>query len=515
MILDDILSEIADELPPFSKEVLCGLNNRQINAAPDFIATVFDESSKFLRDLIRLKRYSLLDPERCIVIELNKGKKKFKIPTTLSHVLLYEYVIGYGDNQSEPVYIYTFFTHQNMLLFNGKRAAVYKSIIEKTFSRVTDKQHDGISVSPIRTHMNFGRRNVVEFRSVSSGIIYRQFLLTAKLYHGKMSKKFGDTTIMTYLLAKFGFLGTLKAFGISKKDIFFVDTIDQDTHKYEYFSAKAENDANEFEAPLYLKVKSTLLDDPDCRKFVVNLLYVMSYFELQTLQSVYDKENSLWLIILGTIISGSTNPLGAINSAEAHLISVDSFIDPITRDRFKTFGVDINDIYELLVYIFSHIDTITVNSEPQNLYTKRFDISKGILSEAFGKKIFHNMYELAKKGNPTPQDIKKALRLPMSMYIYALNKTSDDAQYISRSPEIVGDNWLFSCGMTKIRLGGKPKQRLHPSVFVVESGCTVSGKTINRTGTVNPHVMVDEHGGVIKPDFTEEFDALTEAVQIF
>lgn len=512
MILDLIVEEIAAEMPKMNKEVLYASNNRQLALAPEFIATSIEESSKFLGGLIRLNRHGTLDPETQIATEIRASKNKFRIPTTLSHIKLNEFVVDYGDGESKSLYLHTFYTHRNMLVFNGKRSAVFKCILEKTFSRVRDKQNDGISASPIRVHLLFGRKTVKEYTSVNSGYVARQFLITTRMYYGQMSKKFGETTVLHYLLAKFGFQETLKKFGLSRKDISFATTVDMDDMDHEYFLAQLPETSM---SPLYLKVKNELLEDAGCRKLVVNLLYILSYFDLQTIDNVYEPDARIWKIMIGTITSGDINPLRALSSAQSHFASVDYFVDPITRDRFRTFGVDIDDIYDLLIYVFSYIDDITVNSEPQNLYTRRFDISKGILSEAYGKKIFRNMYDLSRKSNPTSADIKRYLRFPMSMYMMALpsGKSTDGAQYITRSPEIVGDNQLFSFLLTKVRLGGAPFQRLHPSVFVVESGCTFSGKTLNQTGAVNPYVDVDEHGGVIQPYYADEFDELVESIQ--
>ena len=511
MILDDIMSAISSEMPKMNTDVLYKQNDQLLENSPQFIADVYKESEKFLGGLIHLEGYEVLDPERRILAELEEAKGRFRIPSTLSHLQLNCFTLRYGEKDRRKVYIYTFYTHHHMLVFNGKRTAVFKGILEKTFSRVQDSVKNGISVNPIRVHLMFERRNVKAFMSVTSGHVYRQFIIGAHMYYGPMSKRHGVTTVLLYLLAKFGFTETLKKFCVTKRDVTIVDEITlEDTDKYEYFLAI---DQKTGAPPVYLKVRTTFLDDPACRKLVVNLLYVMTHFDFQTKDTMLNPNTLLWKTMLGIIISNDTNHARAQAAAQGHFNSVDHFIDPITRERFTTFGVDVTDIYDTLVYIFANIDDITVNSEPQNLYTKRFDVSKGILSETFGKKIFHSMYNLSKKSSPTVSDIRKALKISMNIYQQTINrKAADSAMYITRSPEIVGDNWLFACGMTKIRLGGKPEQRLHPSNFVVESGCTISGKTINQTGAVNPYVLTDKHGGVIIPDCADEFEPLVESL---
>ena len=260
MIWDDIVCEIAYEMPAMNTDVLYKQNDRLLADSPKFIADVYDESEKFLNGLIHLESYETLEPEKRILAELEEAKGRFRIPSTLSHIQLNCFTLRYGENDRRKVYVYTFYTHHHMLVFNGKRTAVFKGILEKTFSRVQDSVKNGISVNPIRVHLMYERRNVKAFISVTSGQVYRQFIIGALMYYGPMSKKFGETTVLTYLLAKFGFTETLKKFRVTKKDVTVVDEITlEDTDKFEYFLAI---DPKADVPPVYLKVRTTFLEDP-------------------------------------------------------------------------------------------------------------------------------------------------------------------------------------------------------------------------------------------------------------
>ena len=76
-------------------------------------------------------------------------------------------------------------------------------------------------------------------------------------------------------------------------------------------------------------------------------------------------------------------------------------------------------------------------------------------------------------------------------------------------PEIIGDNFLFSGGLNKIRLGGKAEQRLHSSMLVAESIDAFVGKHIGKTGYLNPYVPTDEHGSIVRPDYADEIDSIS------
>ena len=505
-IFDDILSDIRDEMPAFEKYTIDGFNEDGINSTPEFLAMVFEQSSLILDGLITLEGYRRLSPEETIAYEFSTPRRHTSIPTTSSSVALYRYDLR-CQGELIPIYMYAMTMRDGLIWKSGRPIAIMKCLLEKDFARVLDHDKDGISANVIRVNMRFDRKTVHTAEGVYSKELYRKFVITANLYSGNQHKRFGVPTVVLYMLAKFGYTKTLELFGIAPKDLVLTDTLPPEKKGYEVFlSSKVVG----YDDPLYMVVKKDLLSDPIASKFVVNLNYVLSFHEGFNAKSLYDPKTMNWLVMLGRIYDTDTNPFKNQATAMGNLSSADSFIDPISRDRFKAFGIEIEDTYDLLRYVFLHIDEITTNSRAEDLHNKRMDIAKSILAEIYGKKMFKNVYDLRNKTNPSIDDVRSAMRFSRWMFKTGIDRDQKVlGKRLIRNPELVGDNSLLAFGLYKLRMGGSPEQALHPSFFTVESGSVMFGKVANESGAINPFLKIDKHGGVIVPEYLNDFEPLS------
>ena len=507
MRFNDVVKRVAEVCPTMNDYALRGFVKENIDTSPDFVAMVFREGFKLVAGDIELVEYTVMNPEERVKFELRSGHNKptrTKIPLTVSHLRLIRYRVRFGGEYRDT-HLYTPYMFEDMLHIRNKPAMLRKVISEQTFSRINENDRDGMSVSPIRVRVNFNRRNTFRVESYITRVPYTKFIVTAGLFHGDVPNRICDGTIVHYMLAKFGFLKTLARFGLSRTDIDFTPNIADDTDEFEYFAARKFERAEEGPG-LFLKVRKILLGEDQSLKFVVNLLYVLSFFKIQTMENVYVEQGSVWKIILGMIISDDKAELLAYTKAETNLRSVDHFIDPITRDRFQTFGVPIQDIYDLLVYVFVNIDSFMVNNQVQDLYNSRLAVSNGILVKSFAETIYKKIYALANKSNITIVDIKKMLQLNSMMFRQPASIRSDDDKDYIATPTIIGDNYLLSGGLNKIRLTGRPEQRFHPSMAVAESVDGFSGKAIGRTGFLNPFIPTDKNAAILHPDYAQQID---------
>lgn len=512
---DDIIHAISEVTPSFNDHALYDFVEDTIDNSPEFPAVIFREGFRLVPGDLELMGYDVVSPEERVKFELRATPGKAnrpKIPLTVSHLRLVQYRIRFGTHY---VYtrLYTPYLVDGMLYIKDKRSMIRKVLLEKTVSRVNEKEKDGISVSPIRVNIWFNRKQSHRVESYTSGKHYSHFIVTARLFHGKVKNKICDTTIMHYMLAKFGMNETLKKFGISPKDISFVQDVEKDTDKFEYFRTGPTNATWIRGSEIFLKVKNNLLADDHCRKLVINILYVLNFFTNQNIHNVYSTDEwsehlSIWKIILGTILFEEPAEARAYSNALTNIKSVDAFIDPITRDRFRKFGIPIDDIYDLIVYIFNNIDSLMVNMQVQDLYNSRLDVAKGILEESYAKRIFHPIYMLAKRTNISIPDVESTFRFNPMLFRMTSSGKKDDSEHYIAPPEMINDNFLLAGGMNKIKLGGKAEQRLHPSMVVVESIGTFSGKQIGKTGSINPYIPTDENSAIAHPDYADAIDAI-------
>lgn len=511
MDFNDVIKAVSDVCPDFNEYALRGFVKDSIDNSPDFPAMVLSEGFKLIDSDIELVGYQILSPEECVKFELtgkSSKSQRVKVPLTVSHLRLVRYKVRFGENYTFCEF-YTPYMFDDMLFINDKRSMIRKVVLEKTFARVQENDKDGISVSPIRVNLMFNRRRTFKIQSYVSKDSFSHFVITSRLFHGPIKNKICDTNIVHYMLAKFGFITTLKKFGLSPNDISFTTDIGNDTDDYEYFAGKQFDDRAEDGPGLFVRVKKSILTDDQSLKFVINLMYVLSFFKIQNIDNVYANEGYVWKVILGIIILEDKAEAKAYSNAETNLKSVDYFIDPITQKRFESFGLPIKDTYDLLVHIFINIDSYMVNTQSQDIYNSRIDVANGILVESYARRMFTHLYYLAKRTNVTYQDVVSALRLNPMLFKLSTSGKKDDSEHYIAPPEIIGDNFLFSGGLNKIRLGGKAEQRLHPSMLVAESIDAFVGKYIGKTGYLNPYIPTDRNGAILHPDYADAIDEIS------
>jgi hypothetical protein len=317
-----------------------------------------------------------------------------------------------------------------------------------------------------------------------------------------------------YLLCKFGYVGTLARFGLAAEDCVFVPVMDGDVDSFRYFPAKKTK--RRATVDLFLKVRKTRLEDPLICKLVANILYTVAAFPKHQVEDLYEPTGAVFRIMLGKIINGlGVNELQSKNKIDDHIESLDTYLDPITRDRMHEYGIRVNDIYDLLQYVFIEINEIIRNTSHTNLYNSRIDVIEELLVET----IVHSIYWRWYKAETDPKklnhnEVTQILRFPRDLI--AKLRTS---RIVQKNPPAYGDNALVGWLIQKIRQSGlsasgriirSPDHRFHPSMAVVESLIAFSKSNPGAGGAINPYLEISKSGNVVRPDYADEIDPLLD-----
>lgn len=504
-----IVQAVADRMPRINRFVAEDYAKQTMDSSIAFIDTAFSDAVRWGRNLIEYQKWEVLSPEERVRWEFEEAAKKNKLSLAVSERVLVRFDFVF-EKHKESAYLYVLYVHDGTLVIRGKRYAIHLGISERVFARVHNKDKDGIIVRPIRARLEFNRKVKVRYPSVTSNEIVSDFVVTTVLHHKPSKKRACDTTVLLYLLCKFGFWAVMKRVGgLTEKDIGFRDYPDMTkADDYDYFVAcKKSKDPN-----VHLYVRRDLLEQPHVKRIVTNLLYTLTYFDFQTIDDLYDPQGKFWRIVLGVILYKPLLHAKAKADADTHISSVDTFIDPISRERFKAFGVNVDDIYQLLYYVLFEIDRIMVNSATNDLYTKRIDIVDGILIASYATSIFRRFYKTNQRPTLQLREVKAALKInPMAIEEAFSSRRgwSQSMQNISPSPQIFGDNQYLSCAMFKLRPSARPMERAHPSVATVECIVAYAGNQVNINGIWNPYITVDPAtGAILRPPQADELDPL-------
>lgn len=509
--MDELIDAIADASPKFNQFLLEDYPKREIENAPQFTDRVWRDAVKMVGGAFTYIGYDILSPEERAAYEMaGKNRQVRTVSGPVSELLLVRYKFMHEGVIHEN-FFYVPHLKDRTLFIRGKRMSLVLGITECVFSRMIEKNRDGIMIRPIRLPIRFNRTDTFRLISDTSKFQSYEFITIGYLHNKLSSKRSLETTVLHYLLCKFGFTYVIQRFGYQPSDILFTDVVNQqDVADFDYFPAKKSTKRSP--EMVYLKIRKELLNDPLVRKIAAAICYTLSHFDLQTVDELYDTDGSMFRILLGKIVSPAASTMSARAGADTHIASVDLFLDPTTRARFDQFIPGIgDDIYDLLIYVFIHIDSLMSNSSAQNLYEKRIDVSVGILVEAYAKAIYHRIYRSNQKTTLRRKEVASLLKTrPMAIDAAISSNKKDGSRNINPAPTIANDSWLSSCGIHKNRHDGSPKLRFDPSMAYAESIVAFTGKNIGRSGYINPFVQIDQVGGIVRTDYCDDIDSLQE-----
>lgn len=502
-----VINAVANRIPRYNEYLLRGFMNQQICKSVEFIGSNFNEAIKLFGGAIVYKGYRIPTPEQRAEKELahhNNG-----CPITRSDLILVEYIFEYQDKLI-PTLLYIPYLRNDVILIDDTAYVLQKSIKERVFSRTTN----GITMKVIRQPIPFYRTVSYRLESALDAKYWLEWVPTTvihRLYRTNRRKSI-DATVLLYLLCKFGFIGTLARFGWTETDIVFVEEIGSDTAEYEYFPARRIKKKTSVD--LFVKVRRVLLDNRKVTKFLASLLYTVTAFQKQRLESLYESTGVVFRIMLGKIINGNNISEGQSNDKiKTHIASLDTYLDPSTQMRLQAYGIQTTDIYDVLQYIFEEIEHIILEYSHTNLYHSRIDVIEELLVETIVKAIYGRFYNVDKDPKKLKlETVEKMLRFPRDL-IKKLYKS----HIVRKNPPVYGDNAAVSHLISKIRQSGlsnsgrvirSPDHRFHPSMAVVESLISFSKTNPGAGGSINPYLQITPDGSVVRPAYSTDIDDL-------
>ena len=503
--MDKIIQNVADSLPQFNDYLLRDFRKDQLNRSEDYMGVIFQEAVKLFRGEIKYLGSRVLPPEERTTHEISRGLVNIKT----SEWCLYEFSFEHeGLVYKTPIYLP--YLHNKMIVINDTTYSVMLAIGDKVFTKIKN----GVTCRVIRSPINFWRNSLHIMDSLTSKECYFESLVTTKIHNKSTRKKKNKITVIHYLLVKYDLLTVLKIFDIKPDELMFVDTIDgSNTDKYEYFEARAKTKSSKGE--IFMRVDKSIMngDKVHKRRVVACLLYLLQNHKKHTIADLYDPSKTIYKIMLGqSIRSAQTPDAMALNYIENHLDSLDTYLDPINKNRLAQMGIFVNDIYDLLIYIFLHIDEMSLDSH-SDLYDKRIDVMDNLYIPTLVTAIYYKFYNFENRKKNQSKQIKKLLHIPAGRIsgIYSSN-------IVRLTPSIYNGNWLLSTGGKKIRQSGlsnkgglnAPEQRFHPSFAVVETLIAFSQNNPGSAGTINPFLQIDDQGSIIKPDYASKVDSISK-----
>lgn len=511
--MDDIVRAVGEALPQFNKHLLVEYPEDQVSKMKKFMEDTFKEAIRRFNGMVKYEGCRVLSPKERVLFEVGTSRRSgAKIARSEIELIAFDFSM---NDVIYTTYRYVPYLRDNQIIIRDTQYAFMYAITEKVFSRIDN----GIMVRVIQKPLPFWRSKHFTLKSLTSDLLFNEFIVDTSI-HAKKPRKGMSTTVVHYLLCKFGYEGVLSRMGLTLNDAQFTYDVDEkESKKFEFFQASRPLENNNAVKPVYMKVAKEVLQDPTHRKLIANILYVTTKWDRLDVSELHSPDTSDWLVMLGEILYPSVAKLIAENHAITHIESIDLFLDSVVKDRLASFGIKVESIYDLLQYIFCEIDNLLVKMIHQNLYDKRLSITDDFVIKSFVETIFRRAYANSQKIERfKPDDFKRFCNIPAYDGIRNLGGITNISMV---GTSIVNANMILSFGTRKIRMNGALRNpspnlkardaRFHPSIAVVETLIGFSGKSPGITGTINPFLTINnDDGSIIVPDYADEINKISD-----
>jgi len=212
-------------------------------------------------------------------------------------------------------------------------------------------------------------------------------------------------------------------------------------------------------------------------------------------------------------------------NAQKHLAMTDPMLDLVAKDQLRQIGCNCNDIYDLLQWMYFHIDEQLVSYDPTNLFDKKIE-TLDTLACRVARHIAYAQYKIinSKKvilDRRTVEQFCKKASLRASWV--AADENEREVKIFGTNPALYNDNYLLSIGLKRCLMlesvsssASKKKKtskrrtpphllKAHPSQLIVTSILDNPASSPIVTGTLNPYAVVDfDNGNIVEPEYAKE-----------
>lgn len=208
-----------------------------------------------------------------------------------------------------------------------------------------------------------------------------------------------------YLLAKLGVTETLvKHFNIKENDFAYGDDAIVNVKNYpedEWIILKSRGirpktmpKTQYIPTNVQFAVRQTALT-PYVGVAIGSIFYIIDH-EPEIAVSEYMDNPMMWRRILIRFIKNKVDSeRKAVEEMDAHIASVDTYLDSIVKRRLASEGYDFHDIYDVFEEIIKKFDQLTILSEPADLLSRQLETTRFILYDIISK-ISKLLFELIK-----------------------------------------------------------------------------------------------------------------------
>ena len=541
--MDKLLFDlVAQHTPKFNDAVVNGWAEYEMRYVEAHVDRIFRTAAEDFPPELKYLGYQRTTPQE----EFNEITKKQNNQTAhelaRSDLYLVKYRFSFAGEELEPRYLYLpFVSDAGTIYIRGSEFAIAPVLADKAISVGTDH----IFIPLNRDKLKFER---LMQSYDANGQDQTVFVIWSQIYHLKAAAKTlanksnvrGKTTLSHYLFAKYGLKQTFAMFvdaQIVVGDEKTITSKDYPPDKWVICSSKQIKPARDVKDRMY--VSSDLRVAVPADKFnlvtsslVGGLFYIVDRFPQRVLpEHIGDEgEDRMWKILMGHLLFGGSGGEGKlIDDVEAHLRSLDSYLDNESKRYLRDDDIYAEDLYQLLMFIIENFSSkvTKASSTVASMYDKRMMVRRYVLKDLTSaiNTFMFKVTSFKPRTRPlTKNDVVQMMRTTLKMAtVTGMNRGHGEISSVA----VPGDNKYFKVTSRVVpqvdSSGAKAKSKatssdpaklLHASIAEVGSYNTMSKSEPTGRDKINPCVMLSADGLVVRdPDKIDLLDHVQRQIQ--
>lgn len=548
-----LLNFMRDNTPPLNHELTHGIAASHMEQAEEYvnemfkaIAKVFPPSLEYIGPVpfTAEQEYMALTNRKARNGRKRPGKQgsMHEIDIAETHTYTVNYRMRFkGEDISVPVNI-PIIKEGGILYISGTRYVISPVIADQ----VITFEQDSIFLMFPRQKLHFYREpGITYYEDETLKIVDMPWAQIHNVKPKRPPKIRAKTSMMFYLLAKYGLTNTFKRF--CDCDVRYIKQADYDIGKYPTDKWVACRSAQMGKLRDYLLadyvppdtlllVERTKYEDPLINNMITSMVgsyfYIVNRFHNRIYPDHVDNQR-LWRTLLGLALWGDSKTEGEIHDEIVdHLASLDEYVDERRAARFRRINltvwendevVPVTNIYQFFVSV---IDRMTIwLLQAQDSINSLYDKELSVLYYVFYalQTQINNFYFALKpalRREQTAPDIKRMLSSTIrSNHVYVFTRKQNSASTVT-SP-----NSQMAFRLTTIMVpqtssnkeasarsgnGNDPSRLLHSSNAVNGVFCILPKSDPSAGCRINHHAELDSRGVFVR---SEKFRSLLDNVQ--
>lgn len=448
-----LFAKMLEERDPLktNRPIVEGLGHLQSKYIPKYIDTILRSSSETFPDGLRYEGYKVLSPLEEYLDITHQRSSRQVYEMARSDFYMVELYFRHKDKQITRRLHLPYIREGGLIYLSG---TLYQTIPIIT-DRVISPTATTIFVRLLRDKLIFKRQHhnvyvdgVKRALQVIYGTIYRRDPGNEKMVPTTKAV----TTIVHYLLGKYGFTETCKKY-LGYVPVVGGDEINDTNYTKDKWviikstGVKPKDYIGKYYTPTNIRL--AIEKDkwtPAMQNFVGGFMYLVDNFPEDIVISMLD-DTRAWKIIMGYIVFTATYSTARLyTSIDEHFNSVDNYVDEIIKTRLAESGYIVNDFYDVLALVLCNYNDWLINAKNTSgsilnryvdvLYYILFDITSGIFKINFS---LNRVYE--RKGMITEKDINNMFSTHLSTdCIFSIISSRNGMNLALRVVGYPGDN---------------------------------------------------------------------------